>query len=172
MIYLGRNIADKGVVTQFHDCEEQIQPSGVDLTLNNIYSISSKGVVGVSNDQRVIADYTLKQWDNDYIHLLPGPYIFEFNEMVNTPKDSANSIYPRSTLVRNAVSLHSGLFDAGYKGPISSLIIVHNPFGVTFYKNARVAQLKCEFMESEHETGYQGKYQQADLRGEGGKENV
>lgn len=169
MLYLGRDIVQRGVLSNLTNEEEQVQSSGVDLTLKAVHAFASKGVIGINNSQRKIADYAEVKPNPEGIYILPaGVFVFEYNEIVDIPKDAALTVHPRSSMVRNGVSLFSGLYDAGYAGPTSALIHVLNPFGLDIYRGARAAQLACHQMESAHPEGYQGKYQHNDIRGEEG----
>ena len=93
------------------------------------------------------------------LHLAPGAYLIEFNETVDTPLDVMGQLFVRSSLFRSGALVSAGVMDAGYQGAIGELTIllyqtyvtslshhkgallqVVNPFGLTMYKNAKLAQ--------------------------------
>jgi dUTP pyrophosphatase len=64
----------------------------------------------------------------------------------------------RSTLLRNAVTVQTAVWDPGYQGRSSSLLVVHNPHGIRLQKDARLAQL-IFFTTEEVKEGYSGVFQ-------------
>ena len=46
---------------------------------------------------------------------------------------------PRSSLLRCGASLHTAVWDAGYRGRSQSLLVVHHPAGLRLGRDARVA---------------------------------
>ena len=66
---------------------------------------------------------------------------------------------PRSTLLRSGVSLHTGVWDAGYCGRGQALLTVHHPGGWRAQRNARIAQLVFLPLAEADAHGYAGIYQ-------------
>ena len=81
-----------------------------------------------------------------------------YNEVVRMPLDVVAIARSRSTLLRNGASMETAVWDPGYHGRSSSMLVVHNPYGIRLKKNARVAQL-IFFKTEEVEKGYAGVYQ-------------
>jgi len=74
------------------------------------------------------------------------------------PLDVVAIARTRSTLLRNGATVETAVWDPGYKGRSSSLLVVHNPEGIRLKKDARIAQLVF-FRVKEVAEGYSGVYQ-------------
>lgn len=148
------------LITAMPDPEAQIQPNGVDITLDAISTFRGAGTIAVSNNDRVLPDNDELAFDNDgFIQLAPGPYHVRFNEVVALPDWLMAYARPRSSLLRSGVALHTAVWDAGYAGRGASLLVVYNPEGFRLEVNARIAQLVFHTLSSETSAGYAGTYQ-------------
>ena len=154
-----RLIEEQQLVTDFIDLDKQLQPSGFDLSLGEVQAFAGSGSVDFSNEERVIADSRPLSPDYDGWYWLPtGPYTVVYNEAVSMPLDVVAIARTRSTLLRNGATVETAVWDPGYKGRSSSLLVVHNPEGIRLKKDARIAQL-IFFRVKEVEEGYSGVYQ-------------
>ena len=146
------------LVEDYINLDEQLQPNGIDLTLREVAMLQSAGRIGAGN-QRTISDVAPLYFDGmGHILLMPGAYIVTYNEIVNLPADVMALGFPRSSLLRCGVTLHTAVWDAGYSGRSRSLMVVHNSMGFSLQKNARIMQLV--FHRLTRETGgYRGAYQ-------------
>lgn len=154
-----RLIEERQLITDFIDLEKQLQPSGFDLSVGEVLAYEGGGSVDFSNEERVIAAGRPLQPDRDgWYNLGPGCYTIVYNEAVRIPLDLAAMARTRSTLLRNGASVGTAVWDPGYQGRSSSLLVVHNPQGMRLKKDARVAQLVL-FRVEEVEEGYRGAYQ-------------
>ena len=152
--------SDKPLIRDFVDLESQLQPNGFDLTLESVHYHSGAGVVGRSNDDRVLPDLEPLDFDVEgWIDLQPGIYHITYNEVVALPLNLMALGRPRSTLNRIGVTIHTAVWDAGYEGRSTSLLSVMNPNGVQVQRNARVMQLVFFAVGNPPETGYAGVYQ-------------
>jgi dUTP pyrophosphatase len=61
-------------------------------------------------------------------------------------------------MLRNGVSVETAIWDPGYQGRSSSLLVVGNSHGIRLKRDARVAQLVF-FGIKEVERGYEGIFQ-------------
>jgi dUTP pyrophosphatase len=139
--------------------EEQVQPNGLDLTLRDVFMLEGPGQIAVSNSQRVVSELTALCWDGlGYLNLLPGVYSITFNEVMHMPTDIMALATPRSSLLRCGVTIHTAVWDAGYKGRSQSLLVVYHPRGFRVERNARVLQLVFFRLDGKTE-GYHGVYQ-------------
>ncbi len=147
------------LIEEYVNLEEQLQPNGFDLTLREIALIQTGGQIGVSNAQRMVSGLCPLVFNGvDYIELVAGAYIITFNEVVHLPKNIMALGYPRSSLLRCGVTVHTAVWDAGYSGRSQSLMVVYNPQRFRVQRNARIAQLV--FLELADGTeGYNGVYQ-------------
>jgi dUTP pyrophosphatase len=140
--------------------DEQLQPNGIDITVREISTYSSRGNLTESNEGRVLSRTTALVFDADNgVDLLPGAYLITFNEIVNLPNNLMALARPRSSLNRCGVSIHSAVWDAGYSGRSQALMVVYNTHGFRLHKNARVAQLIFMYTSARVADGYKGKFQ-------------
>ena len=149
--------------------EEQLQPNGIDLTVREISSFSSRGILTETNEGRELSRTSTVVFDAHCgADLMPGAYLVTFNEVVSLPADVMALGRPRSSLNRCGVSMHSAVWDAGYSGRSQSMLVVYNPHGFRLHKNAGVMQLVFFHTTRAVDEGYSGKYQneniQADIK--------
>lgn len=136
---------------------EQIQPNGVDLTVDKIYTTTSRG--HIHTDGKTIGDRTeLKPTDGTW-DLSPGSYVVRYGETLEIPNEHVGFVYPRSSLIRNSSMLHTAVWDAGYTGRGEGLLIVHTPIRIDV--GARIAQLV--YSTAAHTKTYDGTYQNENL---------
>lgn len=142
------------------DPKTQTQMCGMELTLQKIERFTSAGAVAFDNNERVLPQTEIMNFDpSGWIDLPAGAYLVTFNEIVNIPRDAAALARARSTLLRCGASLETALWDPGYRGRSQSLLVVYNPHGLRLKKNARLMQLVFLRLEKEAENVYSGKYQ-------------
>lgn len=160
-----RRILEEKLVENYIDLDVQIQPCGFDLTVRKVGKLHERGVVDFDNTRRHVPDILWLQPEEDIPwYLDPGTYMMVFNEQLNIPLDlMADSIF-RSSLMRCGVFTGLGRWDPGYSGTGQSLLIVHNPYGLTLSKNARTTQVKFTRVEGVKQ-GYRGQYQNEGARG-------
>ena len=152
-------ITEYNLVTEYIDLNTQLQPSGFDLSLNSIEEYLSGGAVDFSNKERVIGETRVLQPDTDgWFKLEKGVYKVVYNEVVKMPLDVAAMARTRSTLLRNGAEVGTAVWDPGYEGRSSSMLTVHNPYGLRLKKDARITQL-IFFHTGEVARGYNGVYQ-------------
>jgi dUTP pyrophosphatase len=161
-------IEKQGLITNYVDLEWQLQPSGFDLSLGEVLSYRGGGSVDFTNEERAIAPSEALRPDGDgWYSLRPGGYTIVYNEVVRMPLDVAAIARTRSTLLRNGATVETAVWDPGYEGRSSSLLVVHNPDGIRLKRNARVAQLVF-FRTGEVEEGYAGVFQGERMKREEG----
>ena len=142
--------------------EEQLQPNGLDLSLQAVsrFRPGTAGSIGREQAQRELSETEPLDFGPDgWLHLKPGPYLVTFNEVVNIPPDLMALGRPRSSLLRSGVSLHTAVWDAGYRGRSQALLTVHQPDGYRVQQGARLMQLVFFRLTNPVETGYAGRYQ-------------
>jgi dUTP pyrophosphatase len=66
---------------------------------------------------------------------------------------------PRSSLGRCGATIHTAVWDAGYRGRSTSLLVVSNPHGFAVERDARVMQLVFFSLARPASEGYAGAYQ-------------
>lgn len=139
----------------------QIQPNGVDLTLDRVFTQQSPGRIAQSG--KAVGERTecSREVDagRDWYHLERGGYILRYTEIVRVPAEHIGFILPRSSLLRNSCMVNTAVWDAGYEGRGEGLLQVHYP--IELERTARVAQLV--FARAEHSGMYDGTYQGENL---------
>lgn len=152
------------LIEQFVSLEDQLQPNGFDLTLLEVASLVSAGSIGADPSERELpAMVPLAFGPDDWLCLKPGPYLITFSEVVNLPRDLMALGRPRSSLLRSGVSIHTAVWDAGYRGRSQSLLVVHHPGGYRLQRGARLMQLIFFRMAQPVSQGYQGRFQGENL---------
>jgi len=146
------------------DLEEQIQPNGIDLTVQGVALIASAGQIGSDAEERRLSNHSPLQFDAlGFLELPAGCYVVTFNEILNLPKNIMALGRPRSSLLRCGVSINTAVWDAGYSGRSQSLMVVYNPYGFRLSRNARILQLVFFPLTGETMTGYEGIFQGENL---------
>jgi deoxycytidine triphosphate deaminase len=131
----------------------QVQPNGVDLTLDAVFEQVEPG--RVERDGKHVGDRREREPDGDRYRLDPGGYVARYAETVHVPGGHVGFLYPRSTLLRNSCMLNTAVWDAGYEGRGEGLLQVHH--AVEIEPGARVAQFVLA--TAAHEGTYDGSYQ-------------
>lgn len=156
---LRKLIETQQLITDFIDLEKQLQPAGFDLSLKEIHSYWGAGAVDFDNKERKLATTSKLKPDIDNWYSLPqGCYMVVYNETVKMPLNVVAIARSRSTVLRNAAVMETAVWDPGYQGRSSSLLVVHNPHGIKLKQDARIAQL-IFYSTEEVERGYSGVYQ-------------
>ena len=143
--------------------DEQVQPNGVDLTVEAIFEPIEPGRIG-RNGKEVAArrERPVEELDDEppgTYYLEPGAYVARYGETIEIPDGHVGFVYPRSSLLRNGCTLDTAVWDAGYRGRGEGLLEVHHD--VAIERGARIAQLV--FSEAEHESTYNGTYQNENI---------
>jgi dUTP pyrophosphatase len=99
-----------------------------------------------------------------WVNLEPGIYHIVYNEIVDIPANLMALGRPRSSLGRSGVTIHTAVWDAGYRGRSTSLLSVLNPAGFRVQRNARVMQLVFFGLAEATVSGYDGAYQHENTR--------
>jgi dUTP pyrophosphatase len=152
-------ILKEKLIENFIDLETQLQPASFDLTLDEIYLLTSPASIDFTNKERKLPNYKKIEFNNDWIELNNGIYLISFNEIVNIPNDLLALVRPRSSLVRSGATIFSSLWDPGYSGKSNCLLVVLNENGIKLKKNARIAQMIFFKLSSSASKIYSGIYQ-------------
>ena len=143
--------------------DEQIQPNGVDLTLDAVFEQREPGRIArdgkTIGGREAVSPITDADAGIDTYRLSPGGYIVRYAETVSIPDGHVGFIYPRSSLLRNSCMLNTAVWDAGYEGRGEGLLDVHHE--IELEAGTRIAQIV--FAEANHEDTYDGSYQGENL---------
>jgi dUTP pyrophosphatase len=160
--------------------DDQVQPNGVDLTLEAVYEQREPGRIG--RDDKEIGERRELETEGvapratesssgqrprgqvaadapETYYLTAGGYVVQYAETVHVPENHVGYLYPRSSLLRNSCMLNTAVWDAGYEGKGEGLLEVHHD--IELEKGARIAQLVLA--EADHESTYAGSYQGENL---------
>ncbi|MCX8175434.1 MAG: deoxyuridine 5'-triphosphate nucleotidohydrolase [Candidatus Micrarchaeota archaeon] len=138
--------------------QSQIQPAGVDLSLREVRVFEDAGEIDLDNSRRRISRTRRLRFKKGSLHLGKGCYKIVYNEYISVPLDCAAFGFPRSSLLRCGADVRCAVWDPGYHGRSESLLVVHNPAGITLHKDAKVAQLVFARLEQKADKGYEGRY--------------
>jgi dUTP pyrophosphatase len=70
---------------------------------------------------------------------------------------------PRSSLCRLGATLATAVWDAGYRGRSTAMLIVENPAGMRIERAARLLQLVFFTLDVATARGYDGEYQDENI---------
>ena len=130
--------------------------AGLKLTLGEVYRLESMGSLGI--DTKKLPTYRpLEPKNNEYL-LKPGPYLVKYNEYIEIPNGYIALAIQRSSLIRMGATLYTAVWDPGYRGRGSGLLVVHNPHGIIVERNSQIAQLVFIKMSRETRLLYRGSY--------------
>jgi len=152
--------ADRPLITEWQNLDEQIQPNGIDLTLREVSAFRGAAQIGISSADRILPELEPLVFDADgWVDLKPGIYQIVYNEIVDIPITLMALGRPRSSLPRGGATIHTAVWDAGYRGRSTSVLSVMNPEGFRVQQHARVMQLVFFGMSKAPAAGYRGTYQ-------------
>lgn len=148
--------------------DNQYQPTGIDLTLDNIKTLEETHLHmhGLFKDIKVLPEQKELKTNTVQVKgslrqvytLEPkSHYIATTKEKIKIDSNSAQFYLPRSSLLRAGISVQTALGDAGFNGHLSFLIINHNTFPFVIEKGARFAQLvdmQAQGVDAEYDGDY------------------
>ena len=161
---LARIQGARPLVSAYLSLEDQLQPNGFDLTVAEVGRFDGGGVIGCSNTSRSLPVVRPLQFDSTgWLDLSAGPYQIVFNEIVDIPNDLMALGMPRSSLCRMGATVSTAVWDAGYVGRSTALLIVENLDGIRIEQSARLMQLVFFTLSAQTARGYDGAYQGENL---------
>lgn len=130
---------------------------GFDLRLSAVHVLYGQGALLVNTRKTPKAN--LLDHDSDGVYTLKPKiwYLVTTIETVNLPINMAAMVFPRSTLFRSGVELHTSVTPPGYEGPLTFGLSVSSDEGFKIQKGARFCHLVL--MEvAEGSTKYRGQW--------------
>jgi dUTP pyrophosphatase len=162
---LARIAGEPPLISGYVSLEEQLQPNGFDLSLAEIGTFVGMGAIGTTNAARTLPDVQpLAFGEEGWVALQPGSYQIIYNETVELPNGLMALGRPRSSLCRMGATIVTAVWDAGYRGRSTALLIVANPAGVRIQRDARLMQLVFFTLNAATAQGYAGAYQNENLK--------
>ena len=129
----------KGNIQEFINESDQIQQAGFDLTVKSREMFQGNGRLTLNNSDRIIPNTIELPLESNFYNLQAGGYIVRYNEIVEIPSDAIALVLPRSSLMRMGSSLHSAVWDPGYRGRGMALLTVTHLLQIE--KNSRIGQI-------------------------------
>ncbi|MCQ2738359.1 MAG: deoxyuridine 5'-triphosphate nucleotidohydrolase [archaeon] len=130
-------LGEKELVKLFPDFADLVQPSGIDLELDEIFIQKSAGSL-IDNDKNL-----------PEIEALEGPiytlkphtaYLATIKRKIKIPKGYTMLYLPRSTLLRSFVSVQTAVGDPGFYGTLMFMIYNHGEYEYKIKSGDRIAQ--------------------------------
>jgi dUTP pyrophosphatase len=147
------------LIEQLLEPEVQIQPNGVDLTLDSVSRLQGSGTIALTNSARIVPERESIDPDSGgWFVLSPGTYVIRLQEIVALPRDVMALGWPRSSLLRSGAAIHTAVWDAGYRGRSEALLMVFAREGIRLARGARVLQIVFFRLEAPTHA-YAGAYQ-------------
>ncbi len=169
-VLTGSEVVGRRIVKGLRDPESQVQPAGVDLSLDDVerfrdrFSLHKKSLSQASTS-RIESSRGLYR-------LNKGAYKITFAETIEIPPQAVGLVFPRSSLLRSGLTVHTALWDPGYRGKGSVLLMISNPYGAVIEKGARIAQLMIFSLSNVPEKTYHGRYQNEGLHSQTAAKNA
>lgn len=138
------------------------QPSGVDLTVDQIYAFAFEGILEDGIREMPVKEILPDK--NGYWRLERGAYLVRYGEIVEIPRNAIGLVFSRSSLMRIGCTIQTAVWDPGYRGRGVGLLIVMNPYGVRIKRGSRIAQLI--FISSRAKNVYSGRWQEEGIKNE------
>jgi len=140
--------------------QAHIQPNGVDMSVDAVWRFLGAGRLGIDNADRTLPVPEELPFDTaGWLELPPATYGVRYAEWVEVPLDCGGLCFPRSSLLRMGVSVPTAVWDAGYAGRGSGLLVVSSPYGLRIQHGARIAQLVLFRLTEPASAAYAGQYQ-------------
>lgn len=134
-----------------------IQPHGYDLHIGSLFMFKDIGLWTISEECKTVRLSSMLQPVKDHYILGKGDVCtIRFAEKITIPDNCVGITTQRSTLMRNGLVTNVGIWDAGYSGYGTSLLMCHTNARLSRFMG--VVQLTVYDAEKSEET-YKGIYQ-------------
>lgn len=148
-------LGEKELIKLFPNFKELVQPSGIDLPLDNVYV--QKGVGSLIDNEKKLPE--IEELEGPIFTLKPHTaYLASIDRKIKIPKGYSMLYLPRSTLLRSFVSVQTAVGDPGFFGTLMFMIYNHGDFEFKIKKGDRIAQGVVFEVEGSGE--YNGSYQE------------
>ena len=148
-------LGEKELIKLFPNFKDLVQPSGIDLELDKIYTQKSAGSL-IDNEKNLPE---LKEMEGDIYTLKPHTaYLASIKRKVKIPKGYTMLYLPRSTLLRSFISVQTAVGDPGFYGTLMFMIYNHGDFEYKIKSGDRIDQAVVFPVEGSGE--YDGSYQE------------
>ena len=139
----------------FPDFKELVQPSGIDLRIDEVYKQVGPG--SLIDNEKVLPE--LEKLDPPlYVLGAKSAYLVTIDRKIKIPKGYSMLYLPRSTLLRSFISVHTALGDPGFYGTLQFMMYNYGDFDYTIKRGERIAQAVVFDVTGSGE--YNGSYQE------------
>lgn len=150
-------LGEKELVKLFPDFADLVQPSGIDLELDKIYTQESAGAL-IDNEKTLPE---IREMEGDIYTLKPHTaYLASIRRKIKIPKGYTMLYLPRSTLLRSFISVQTAVGDPGFYGTLMFMIYNHGEFEYKIKSGDRIAQAVVFPVDGSGE--YNGSYQEVE----------
>ncbi len=148
-------LGEKELIKLFPDFKDLVQPSGIDLRLEDVFIQESGGSL-MDNEKNLPELERLEP--PIYILKSKTAYSVTIAPKMKIPKGYTQLYLPRSTLNRSFISLHTAVGDPGFYGTLQFLLYNYGEFDYTIKQGERIAQAVVFPVTGSGE--YNGSYQE------------
>lgn len=150
-------LGEKELVKLFPDFADLVQPSGIDLELDRIYTQESGG--SLIGNEKTLPE--IREMEGEIFTLKPHTaYLASIKRKIKIPKGYTMLYLPRSTLLRSFISVQTAVGDPGFYGTLMFMIYNHGEYEYKIKSGDRIAQAVVFPVEGSGE--YNGSYQEAE----------
>lgn len=137
--------------------EGDVQPNGIDLRLGKVYTyVKEEDYFLLSEDKKHTRKLVEIQPEVDGYYVLDkGYYLIEFENFAKIGTNETGWVFPRSTLMRNGIVIHTALYDSSYSGPMCAGLSINSKAYIA--KGTRIAQFVT--LSADANGSYNGQYQ-------------
>ncbi|MBU1352790.1 MAG: deoxycytidine deaminase [Gammaproteobacteria bacterium] len=132
---------------------------GFDLRLSSLHTIQGQGSLLIETRKTPKAEKLEPDAEGIFTLTPNNWYLATTIEEMRLPSNLAGIVFPRSTLFRSGVELHTSITPAGYEGPLTFGLSVHNPAGFRIASGARFCHLVL-MQVKKGATKYRGQWNQ------------
>lgn len=148
-------LGEEELIKLFPDFKDLVQPSGIDLRLEDVFIQKSAGSL-IDNEKNLPE---LERLEPPIYTLKPKTaYSVTVEGKVKIPKGYAMLYLPRSTLNRSFISVHTAVGDPGFYGTLQFLLYNYGEFDYKIKRGERIAQAVVFQVTGSGE--YDGSYQE------------
>lgn len=148
-------LGEEKLIKLFPDFADLVQPSGIDLPLDKIYTQESAGSL-IDNEKNLPE---IKEMEGPIYILKPHTaYLASIDRKIKIPKGYSMLYLPRSTLLRSFISVQTAVGDPGFYGTLMFMIYNHGDYEYKIKKGDRIAQAVVFDVDGSGE--YDGSYQE------------
>lgn len=150
-------LGEEELIKLFPEFADLVQPSGIDLALDEIFIQKSGGSL-IDNEKNLP---NIEAMEGPIYTLKPHTaYLASIDRKIKIPKGYTMLYLPRSTLLRSFISVQTAVGDPGFYGTLMFMIYNHGDFEYKIKKGDRIAQGVVWEVTGSGE--YNGSYQESE----------